>query len=173
MHFGEQLTEITLEQAALDNNPAIFITTSADCYEILQRAGISYEGEINLEDAVFCKLEVQQDCLYGTLAIPRLLDVLGSRYRMLLFVNRSNIVIVDDQGFAERILKRIKRKKLHQGETKEHFLYNFFTEFMSKDSTVLEDFERSIMAMEDNILHEKNQSNQDYQRQMMPIRRQL
>ncbi|MBS5523883.1 MAG: cobalt transporter [Clostridiales bacterium] len=168
--FGEQLKEITLEQATEDNIPSIFITTSANCYEILQRAGINYEGEINLDDAYFCKLETQQDCLYGTLAIPRLLDVLGDRYRMLLFVNRNYIVIVDDQGFAKRLLMRIKKKKLHQGETKEHFLYNFFTEFMSKDNMVLEDFERSIMDMEDNILHEKNQN---YQKQMMPLRRQL
>lgn len=168
--FGEQLQEITLEQATEDLIPSIFITTSANCYEILQKAGINYEGEINLDDAYFCKLETQQDCLYGTLAIPRLLDVLGDRYRMLLFVNRNHIVIVDDQGFAERLLRRIKKKKLHQGETKEHFLYNFFAEFMSKDNMVLEDFERSIMDMEDNILHEKNQN---YQNQMMPLRRQL
>lgn len=168
--FGEQLQEITLEQATEDLIPSIFITRSADCYEILQKAGINYEGEINLDDAYFCKLETQQDCLYGTLAIPRLLDVLGDRYRMLLFVNRNHIVIVDDQGFAERLLRRIKKKKLHQGETKEHFLYNFFAEFMSKDNMVLEDFERSIMDMEDNILHEKNQN---YQNQMMPLRRQL
>ncbi|MBB5264403.1 magnesium transporter [Catenibacillus scindens] len=171
--LGEQLHEITLEQAAEENIPAIYLTTSANCYEVLQKAGITYEGEINLDDAYFCKLETQQDCLYGTLAIPRLLDVLGDRYRMLLFVNRNSIVIVDDQGFSLRILERIRRKKLRQGETKAHFLYNFFGEFMSRDNTVLENFERSIMDMEDNILHEKNLTYQSYQNQMMPIRRQL
>lgn len=171
--FGEQLQQITVEQATQNMIPAVFIASSEECCEILQKTGINYEGEINLDDAYFCKLETQQDCLYGTLAIPRLLDVLGDRYRMLLFVNKNYIVIVDDQGFAERILKRVQKKKLHQGETKEHFLYNFFGEFMSKDNRVLEDFERSIMDMEDNILHEKSQSYQKYQRQMMPIRRQL
>lgn len=168
--LGEQLEEMTLEQVIQENIPSIFITTSEKCGELLQQVGINYEGEINLDDAYFCKLETQQECLYGTLAIPRLLDVLGDRYRMLLFVNRTHIVIVDDQGFAERLLVRIRRKKLHQGETKEHFLYNFFAEFMSKDNRVLEDFERSIMDMEDNILHEKEQN---YQNQMMPLRRQL
>lgn len=168
--LGEQLEEMTLEQVIQENTPSIFITTSENCGEILQQIGINYEGEINLDDAYFCKLETQQECLYGTLAIPRLLDVLGDRYRMLLFVNRTHIVIVDDQGFAERLLVRIRRKKLHQGETKEHFLYNFFAEFMSKDNRVLEDFERSIMDMEDNILHEKERN---YQNQMMPLRRQL
>lgn len=168
--LGEQLREITLDQAIEDTIPSVFLTDSGQCYEILQRAGISYEGEINLEDAYFCKIETQQECLYGTLAVPRLLDVLGDRYRMLLFVNRNYIVIVDDQGFAQRLVNRIKKKKLHQGETKEHFLYNFFAEFMSKDNRVLEDFERSIMDMEDNILHDKNRN---YQNQMMPIRRQL
>ena len=108
--LGEQLQEITLEQATEGMIPAVFITSSEDCCEILQKSGINYEGEINLDDAYFCKLETQQECLYGTLAIPRLLDVLGDRYRMLLFVNKNCIVIVDDQGFAERILKRIQKK---------------------------------------------------------------
>lgn len=67
-------------------------------------------------------------------------------------------------------IRNIQKKKLHQGETKEHFIYNFFAEFMSKDNMVLEDFERSIMDMEDNILHDKNSN---YQNKMMPIRRQL
>ena len=37
--------------------------------------------------------------MVGTLCIPKLLDVLGSRYRMYFFVNRSNVVIVDDEDF--------------------------------------------------------------------------
>lgn len=168
--LGEQLREITAQQAIEENIPSVFITSSDECYEILKQTGINYDGEINLEDAYFCKIETQQECLYGTLAIPRLLDVMGDRYHMLLFVNRNYIVIVDDQGFAQRLVKRIQKKKLHQGETKEHFIYNFFAEFMSKDNMVLEDFERSIMAMEDNILHDKNSN---YQNEMMPIRRQL
>lgn len=169
--LGEQLEETTLDEVLAEGRPAVFIVSSEDCYEILQKTGINYEGDINLSDAYFCKIETQQDCLYGTLAIPRLLDVLGDRYRLLLFVNRTYIVIVDDQGFAQRIVKRIQRKKLHQGKTKEQFIYNFFTEFMSRDNIVLEDFERSIMGMEDKVIHDKDQSN--YQSQMMPLRRQL
>ncbi len=131
---------------------------------------MTYEGEINLSDAYFCKIETQQECLYGTLAIPRLLDVLGDRYRMILFVNRNYIVIVNEDGFAQRLIRRIKKKKLHQGKTKEQFLYNLFAEFMSRDNTVMENFERTLMETEDDILHEKTDN---FQIDVAPIRRQL
>ena len=51
----------------------------------LELAGIQYENEIQTNKIGFCKLETQQECLAGTLCIPRLLDVLGSRYRIYFF----------------------------------------------------------------------------------------
>lgn len=69
--------------------------------------------------------------MVGTFCIPKLLDVLGSRYRMYMFVNENNVVIVDDETFSERLINRIKRKRMHQGETKERFLYNYIAEFMA------------------------------------------
>ena len=86
-------------------------------------AGMLYEGELNLspKDIGFCKLEAQQECLAGSLCIPKLLDVLGSRYRMLFFINQKHIVIVDDDDFARRLIIRIRRSKINQGDTREHF----------------------------------------------------
>ena len=51
----------------------------------MEMAGMVYDGEISLAEVGFCKLETQQECLAGSLCIPKLLDVLGSRYRMLFF----------------------------------------------------------------------------------------
>ena len=46
------------------------------------KGGMIYENEIRLEKIGFCKIENQQECVAGTLCIPKLLDVLNSRYRM-------------------------------------------------------------------------------------------
>ena len=168
--FGEQLLPVEMEEWEADQVPAVFITDSRHADEVLEKAGIIYENEIQISKIGFCRLENQQDCVVGTLCIPKLLDVLGSRYRMYFFVNRSNVVIVDDEDFSVRLIHRIQRKKTHQGETKERFLYNYISEFISRDLGVLVAYERRLLRMEEDVSQEKIS---DFQTKLMPIRREL
>ena len=168
--FGEQLLPVEMEEWEADQVPAVFITDSRHADEVLEKAGIIYENEIQISKIGFCRLENQQECVVGTLCIPKLLDVLGSRYRMYFFVNRSNVVIVDDEDFSIRLIHRIQRKKAHQGETKERFLYNYISEFISRDLEMLVAYERRLLRMEEDVSQEKIS---DFQAKLMPIRREL
>lgn len=168
--FGEQLLPVEMEEWEADQVPAVFITDSRHADEVLEKAGIIYENEIQISKIGFCRLENQQECVVGTLCIPKLLDVLGSRYRMYFFVNRSNVVIVDDEDFSIRLIHRIQRKKTHQGETKERFLYNYISEFISRDLEMLVAYERRLLRMEEDVSQEKIS---DFQTKLMPIRREL
>ena len=76
-------------------------------------------------------METQQNCMYGTLFIPKLSDVMGEKYKMMFFINKRNIVIVDDDSFSMRIIGRIRRKRSHQANSKAKFIYNFISEFMT------------------------------------------
>lgn len=73
--------------------PAVFLTTSKECKDILAKVGIHFDGDVELEEIYFCKVETQQDSVYGTLCVPRLLDVLGSRYKLQFFINEKYIVM--------------------------------------------------------------------------------
>ena len=168
--FGEQLIQVTLREWEADQGPAVFVTDSKHADGILEKAGIIYENEIQVAKIGFCRLENQQDWVVGTLCIPKLLDVLGSRYRMYFFVNRSNIVIVDDEDFSERLIRRIQQKKMRQGETKERFLYNFISEFISRDLEMLVAYERRLLRMEEDVSQEHIA---DFQTKLMPLRREL
>ena len=168
--FGEQLVPVEMEEWEADQVPAVFITDSRHADEVLEKAGIIYENEIQISRIGFCRLENQQECVVGTLCIHKLLDVLGSRYRMYFFVNRSNVVIVDDEDFSIRLIHRIQRKKTHQGETKERFLYNYISEFISRDLEMLVAYERRLLRMEEDVSQEKIS---DFQTKLMPIRREL
>ncbi len=167
--MGERLEEITIEEAA--GRPSIYITTTDKCRQVLEQAGILYEGEISMKEVRVCKAETQQDCLYGSLAVPKLLDVLGSRYRILFFINQTNIVLVDNDNFSERLVRRIMRRKIHQGETKEKFLYNFVTEFMNRDLEMLDRYEKRIIEMEEKVMEDKEMNN--FQANLMPLRKEL
>ena len=45
-------------------------------------------------------------------------------------VSYTHLVIVDEEDFSQRLIRRIQRKRTHQGETKERFLYNYIAEFI-------------------------------------------
>ena len=130
------LEEITLAQLSEQTCSAVFITDSAHAEETLRTANITYEGVISLRDVVFCKIESQPFCLAGTLSIPKLLDIKGSRHRIQFFIDNKNMVIIDDEEFSLRLVQRIQRSRHNQGESREHFIYNFFSEFMLMGRTV-------------------------------------
>lgn len=169
--LGETLEAIQEEDW---NNPdsrqMVVIADSGEAKKALELTAIHYEGEIALSDVGFCRIEVQQECIWGTFCIPRLLDVLGSRYKMLFFMNERHIVIVDDDGFANRILMRIRRKRIQQGMNQAHFIYNFILQFMSRDLQILGQYERQIMEMEESVMEGKTDG---FQNQIMPIRKEL
>ena len=165
--LGETLESIDENQLIQENKQAVFITDSRHAKEAMSLAGMIYEGDINLSEVCFCKIETQQECLAGSLCIPKLLDVLGSRYRILFFINQRHIVIIDDDDFARRLIVRIRRSKSKQGNTKERFIYNFITQFMSRDLELLGRYERLIMTMEEKVLEGKTEG---FQNEIIPIR---
>lgn len=168
--LGEQLQETTTDYVLKNNIPAVFIVNETQYSDILKELKMSFEGERRIADVTFCKMETQQDCLYGTLSIPSLIDVVGLRYRLMIFINSKHIVIVDNNDFALRIIKDIRKKVFNQGDTKERFLFNFIVGFMNRGTNLLEDFERDLMVLDDDVIHDKDQ---DFQNRLMPIRKQL
>lgn len=168
--LGSQLTETDMNTVLLTGIPAVFLINEAQCQQVFKDLAINVEMDTPLSEIYFCKAESQQECLYGTLAIPRLLDVLGSRYRIAYAMNEKHIVLINDDGFAERLINRIRRKKAHQGETRERFLYNFIAEFMSRDTVLLENYEKKLMKMEDEA---SRGHSEDFRSRIQPIRKEL
>lgn len=60
----------------------------------------------------------------------------------------DKVVLVDDDGFSQRLVKRISRRKSNQYKTKEIFLFNFIAEFMNRDQEQLAQFEKMLMELE-------------------------
>ena len=143
--------ESTMEQKQKKELRAVFVSESDTALQALEIAGISYEGDIDLDDIEFCKVESQQKCICGNLHIPRRNDVLGEKIRMYFFANRKNIVIIDDEDFAEKIIKRIIASRTKPGQSRERFLYNFCAKFMDEDLDNLGRYEKKIMGIEEEI----------------------
>ena len=168
--LGETLEPIDEEQFKAEDRSAVFVATSKEAKEVMELAEMVYEGDINLSAVSFCRIEAQQECLAGSFCIPKLLDVLGSRYRILFFINQRHIVIIDDNDFSWRLIMRIRQNRTKQGETREHFIYNFIGQFMSRDVETLGRYERLIMDMEEKVMDGVLEG---FQSEIMPIRKEL
>lgn len=168
--LGETLEPIDEEQFKAEDRSAVFVATSKEAKEVMELAEMVYEGDINLQTVSFCRMEAQQECLAGSFCIPKLLDVLGSRYRILFFINQRHIVIIDDNDFSWRLIMRIRQNRTKQGETREHFIYNFIGQFMSRDVETLGRYEKLIMDMEEKVMDGVIEG---FQNEIMPIRKEL
>lgn len=132
----------------------VFLTTTDTAPEAFSQAGFYYEGDLDIHSIEFCKVEAQRNYLCGNLHIPKLRNPLADKFQLYFFVNRKNILIVDDQGFAEKIINRIIKNRLKPGQSREMFLYTFFTEFMERDLENLGRYSRKIMQIEEDISDE-------------------
>ena len=168
--LGETLEPIDEEQFKAEDRSAVFVATLKESKEVMELAEMVYEGDINLQTVSFCRMEAQQECLAGSFCIPKLLDVLGSRYRILFFINQRHIVIIDDNDFSWRLIMRIRQNRTKQGETREHFIYNFIGQFMSRDVETLGCYESLIMDMEEKVMDGVIEG---FQNEIMPIRKEL
>lgn len=128
--LGSQLQETDLNTITKEEVSAVIVTTEDKYAYILKALKIQAEVDVSLSEIFFCKLESQQECLYGTLSIPPLLDVLGQRYQIAYIVTDKYVVLIDNSAFVERLIRRIRTRKVHQGETRERFLSNFIAEFI-------------------------------------------
>ena len=168
--LGTILEEIEPEALEQEGCSAVFLADSDDAEKVMELAGMNFDGEIYLRSIEFCKIEAQQECLAGTLSVPRLTDVTGSRFRMQILINQKHIVIVDDDQFAERLVNRIRQNRVLQGQTRERFLYNFMTQLMNRDLQNLGYYERRIMRMEEEVMEGKLD---DFQTRITPLRKEL
>lgn len=148
----------------------VFVGNRSELEEMSKKAALIYDGDASINSIEFCKIESQQECLAGTLCIPRLSDVCGSKYKILFFVNKKNIVIVDDTGFSLKQIRRIQFNRTKQGQTRERFLYNYITGIIGRDLEVLNRYEHQIMTLDEEVMLDQFQN---YKEQSSSLRKQL
>ncbi|MCD8157189.1 MAG: cobalt transporter [Clostridiales bacterium] len=163
-----QLPETDLNAVLHTDQPAVFLISENECPILFETLSLHVETEPTLSGIYFCKAESQQDCIYGTLAVPRILDVLGKRYQIAFVITEQ--YIIDNTEFTERIIKQIRVKRAQQKMRRERFLYYFLFEMMARDSVLLESFENELMEMEDEI---PKGISENVQSRLQPIRKQL
>ena len=101
------------------------------------------------------KAEVNMDSLTGTFVRPEL-NVTKERCGSFAFaLDERGIVLVDDTGFAEQLVERVRRTRKWRLPSLERFIYDLLEETIAGDLSLFEEMEKRLSAIEDDIRAQK------------------
>lgn len=166
----EGLPEAELEQLRQDGQDALVVTDGREAMLLLGELGFDACLETLMTDIYFCKVEAEQDYFFGSLIVPNEQELLGGRYRLLFFINKSCLLLVSEDGYGKRVVERLRERKLSCGVSSEKFLSMLLGEIIAGDTVLLERFESELMEMEE---HARKRQNGLFMERMVRVRKQL
>ncbi|MBQ3783528.1 MAG: cobalt transporter [Lachnospiraceae bacterium] len=148
----------------------IIVADTNEAEHALEHLGIKRTEVHAVDEVAFCKVEVHHEYVEGNLFVPKLGDIRGDKMKIQFYFNHDSILFVDDCGLSFKIVKRISKNRNDQGTTRERFLYEYFSEMLSRDVKVLREKEVSIRQLEDRVLEKQAD---DFQKEMLDFRKEL
>lgn len=99
----------------------------------------------------FCKMETHMDYMFGTFRVPS--KTKGHRdVTFAIYITENRVIILDDDGEAEDMVKQIASSSLRKDYSLERFIYDFLLSFINSDLLFLEKLERDIAVIEEDVL---------------------
>lgn len=129
----------------------------------------SYAGS-EPERSRICKAEIYSSYIFGSFTAPDKDHVLFEAHKFIFYINERGIVFVDDKGVADKIIGAMVPKYKNRRMTPEFFLYGFLSEFLNDHIEILERYENTLFAMEENALNENVDNTMP---RLLKIRREL
>ena len=150
----ESLTPCSSEEARClpEGVPFVAVLTVPEWTQMQAGLGIETDLELDFSAPRETKALVNRDSLTGTFSIPDRADISGPRYGFAFALDEAGIVLVDDSGFAAKLVDAISRTKRWRLPGMERFLYDLLEMIISDDLPLLESMENRLGRIEGSIL---------------------
>ena len=102
----------------------------------------------------FCKAEVHEDMLSGTLSVPEK-NSFGKHSGFSYYINRSGLIFVDDSGLTATILEKAEKNAVWREPSAGYFFYTFMEILVENDLRYLEGIEDRLAKLEASVLSNK------------------
>ena len=153
-----------------DRCAALIVTDRAGAEELLGQMGCDAYMDLSLREASFCNVEIEQSCDYGSLVIPAASDACAEPGRILFFVDRRCVMLINEDGSAKPLIERLHQKPVDAQTPTGHILFLILAELIAGDTALLEKYEAELMHMEEAVLRRQTGL---FMTHMLRIRRQL
>ena len=108
--------------------------------------------DMEMEAPQETKAVVNMDSLTGTLSVPDRENISGPRLGFSFALDEKGIVLVDDSGYAEKLVQEVCRSKKWRLPGLERFIYDLLEMTISQDLALLEKSEQKLNRIEEAIL---------------------
>ena len=152
MYYLIQESLTPCEAGEIRENGAQYVALLSSGEWQAEREGFDMMIDMEMDASQETKAVVNLDSLTGTLSIPNRENISGPRYCFSFALDEKGIVLVDDSGYAEKLLQAICRSKKWRLPGLERFLYDLLEMTISQDLTLLEKSEQKLNRIEEAIL---------------------
>ena len=146
------LTECSAADISNRKFPYVAIISYEEFEEKKDLFDMGIDLDLDAEPDDITDIQVNYDSLTGCFAIPDFTSIESPPHTFDFAIDERGIVILDDDGTAQKILDRIQASKRWKFPSLERFLYDFLEGIVSGDLISLERYEKEMVAMEDRIL---------------------
>ena len=147
----ETLTKCTKSEVINKNHQYVICLTSEEWMQQKDSFDIGIEFDPNLSDIYVTQAELNYDSITGTFCIPDKTNF-SKKYKMFAFaLDEKGIVFIDDSGNAEKLVKAIAKTKRWRFPSLARFMYDFLSQFIQNDLSLIKKYERELDRMENAI----------------------
>ena len=107
--------------------------------------------DLDVDQIYTTKAEVNYDSVTGTFAIPDRASMTGDYHKFAFALDEKGIVFIDYGNITSQIIDRIKNTKKWRMPCLERFIYDFLEQIIREDLSVLEDFEKRLDVIDNDI----------------------
>lgn len=168
--LGDHTEQVEPDRIEEEKCQTIIFASSSEAAQALKLSGIEYDGELSLDSIAFSKIETQNDFLLGTLCISKFLNSAGVKYKIMMFISRKSVVIIDNFDMSHNIFRRIKATSSNQRLTIQRVVCNFLSQLIQYNTEILIQHEKEIMRLEERI---SEGITEGFSESINPIRKEL
>lgn len=123
----------------------------------------------SLQEIRYCKLEIHEDAILGTMRIPNKEDY-DQHIRFALYMTENRLVFVDDSKFVQTILERIYLGRFQCEIALSMILEEFLLQIVEGDQHFLASLEKKIESLEEEIISQKDN---DYHLEVLTLKKEI
>ena len=148
----ESLTPCAAEAVKNAGVQYVAVLTSEEWKKQRDSFDMIIDMDMDMSGAEETKAVVNMDSLTGTFSIPDRSNISGPCHNFSFALDEKGIVLVDDTGYAGKLVERICRSKKWRLPGLERFLYDLLELTIAQDLPLLEKIEHRVNLIEEAIL---------------------
>ena len=150
------LKKSTAEEIHGSGQQYVAVLTPEEWAAESERFDMGIDIEPDMMDIYTTNAEVNYDSVTGAFSIPDRKNMDGDYHDFAFALDEKGIVFIDPKKSAESIIERIMETKKWRLPSLERFIYDFLEQIIHEDTRLLENYEKRLDAIDDDIDHDKD-----------------